>query len=232
MRDIRKSAVAAIAVENVRAASETLRAAGNGNVVVVAVACLARLGSAGEIEIHVVRDEQVEVAVAVIIQKTASCAPRITVPGNAGLFRHVGECAVAIVVIQDVVSPVSDEQIVVAIVVVVADAASLSPARTSQACFLCDVGERAVTIVVKQVAGGMAIRLSRRKACSIHQKNVEPAIVVVIEQGNTAAHFLQQELLVRHAAGNVLGAQQAGGSGYVGENNGKRCIGRPEIVKS
>jgi len=135
-------------------------------------------------------------------------------------------------VIEDVASPVGDEQIGIAIVVVVTDATSLSPARAGQACLLRDVGESAVAIVVKQVAGGVAIPLRRNKACSIHQKDIEPAIVVVIEQGEAASHLFQKKLLVRGAAGNVFGAQQARRSRHVGENNGQGCIRSTDVVNS
>jgi hypothetical protein len=39
-------------------------------------------------------------------------------------------------------------------------------------------------------------------------------------------------LLVRGAAGNVFGAQQARPSRHVGENNGKGCIRSTDVVNS
>ena len=69
---------------------------------------------------------------------------------------------------------------------------------------LRDVGERAVAVVVKQVTGRLAVPHFRIEAASVHQKDVEPAVVVVVEEGGAAAHFLEQELLVQRAAGHVL----------------------------
>ena len=53
---------------------------------------------------------------------------RVSVPGDARLFADIGEGAVAVVVVQDVLAEVGDEQIVEAIVVVIADADTLPPA--------------------------------------------------------------------------------------------------------
>ena len=129
-------------------------------------------------------------------------------------------------------SPVGDEEIVAAIIIVVADTTSLSPAGMSQACFLRDIGERSVLIVVKEVTRGIVTSFSRRKACSVYEKNIEPAIVVVIEQGHAAAHFLQEELLVRDSATNVFCAEQTSFRGYVSENNWNVSLNCPEVVKS
>ena len=123
-------------------------------------------------------------------------------------------------------SPIADEQIVVAIVVVVADATPLPPSGTSQMGLFRDISERAVAVVVKQITDGSLILLRLLEAGSIHQKNVEPAIVVIIEQRHAATHLLQEVLLVGSAATNVLGTQQAGTGGYVGENDGKMRVNR------
>ncbi len=48
--------------------------------------------------------------------------------GEAGLGGDVGEGAVAVVAVEDILAVVADEEIVEAVVVVVADAAALAPA--------------------------------------------------------------------------------------------------------
>jgi hypothetical protein len=92
--------------------------------------------------------------------------------------RNVGEGAVAIVVKKNVVSPEAAEQIVPAIVVVVADADAGLPAGAREAGFLGDVGEGSVAIVLVEMRSG---RLSRRpvlaEARSVGQVNIEPAVV-------------------------------------------------------
>jgi hypothetical protein len=70
------------------------------------------------------------VAVAVVVDEGAAGVPANLRAGldQAGLLGDVGEGAVAVVAIERVLAVVGDEEIVVAVVVVVADAAGLAPA--------------------------------------------------------------------------------------------------------
>ena len=61
---------------------------------------------------------------------------------------HIGKRAVAVVVEQNVVAPEAAEQIVPAVVVVVAHADAGLPTGARQARFFGDVGKRAVAIVL------------------------------------------------------------------------------------
>ena len=73
-------------------------------------------------------DEKIEMAVAVVIEPGAARAPANLFVVKAGFASDIGERAVAIVAKEDVVSPEAAEEIVPAVVVVVADAnASLPP---------------------------------------------------------------------------------------------------------
>ena len=159
LRDVREGAVAPVAVEGVRAAGESERSAGHRDVVVEAVGGLSRPRRGCGVEVQVAGDEQVEVAVTVVVQEAAAGSPPLRRAGDTRLLRDVRERPVAVVVVEDVLSPVGDEQVVVAVVVVVADAAALPPAGVGEARLLGDVGERAVAVVVEQVAprrGGRA----------------------------------------------------------------------------
>ena len=51
--------------------------------------------------------------------------------------------------IKDIATEISDEQIVEAIIIVIADTTTLSPASVSQTRLFSNVGERAVVIIVK-----------------------------------------------------------------------------------
>ena len=75
VRDVGKRAVAAVAVEDVRAAGEPERPARDRDLVVAAVGGLARTGCRRRIEIHIAGDEQIQVAVTVVIQKAAARPP-------------------------------------------------------------------------------------------------------------------------------------------------------------
>ncbi len=102
--------------------------------------------------------------------------------------------------IEDIFSVVSYEEVVPAVVVVVADANALSPARVGDPSFRGNVGESAVAIVAKKmrdrfVAGGKAFQTR-----AVYDKNIQPAVVVVIVEGDaTAGGFEQVFILVLSA---------------------------------
>ena len=83
-----------------------------------------------------------------------------------------------------------------------------------------DVGERAVAIVVEQIARRTRVARLRIEAAAVHEEDVEPAVVVVVEERGTAAHFLEDELLVGRTAGDVDGARESRRGGDVGEHDG------------
>src|SRR4051794_9128303 len=95
-------------------------------------------------------------AVAVVVQKTAARAPTIFDACHACAFGDIREGAVSVVAVQDVAAEVGDEEVVVAVVVEVADAAGLAPAGMGQPGFSRDVGEGAVAVVMKEKTGRLA----------------------------------------------------------------------------
>ena len=74
-----------------------------------------------------------------------------------------------------------------------------------QACLLRDVGKRAVAVVVKEIARRLTVADFRVEAAAVDEEDVEPAVVVVVEERDAAAHFLEQELLVGRTPRNVQG---------------------------
>ena len=90
-------------------------------------------------------------AVAVIIQKRAACAPANLLIVNPGFASDICEGPVAVVVKQNVVAPEAAEKIVPSIVVIVPYANAGLPSRPRQAGFFCDVGECSVAIVLKKL---------------------------------------------------------------------------------
>ena len=88
---------------------------------------LARRGRSGKIEIHVIRDDEIEVAVAVVVDERTTGAPGLTGSRDAGFLRNLGEHSV-IVVVEPVLAVVGDVEIFPSVVVVVADAHALAPA--------------------------------------------------------------------------------------------------------
>src|SRR5271154_4291814 len=92
-------------------------------------------------------------AVAIVIDPRASCAPAHVFFVQAGLFRDVGKSAVAVVAKQNIVAPEAAEKIVPAVVVVIADADAGLPAGARETGFFGDVGKRAVAIIFVETRG-------------------------------------------------------------------------------
>ena len=120
-----------IVIKNILRARKSARAAHHRDALPHTRRALSRRRRSGEIEIHVIRHHQIELAVAVVVDERASRAPRFARTRHAGLLRHFGEDTV-IVVIEPVLAVVRDVQIFPTIVVVVADANALSPAGRCQ----------------------------------------------------------------------------------------------------
>ena len=166
-----------------------------------------------QVEVDVVGDEEVEFAVAIVIDESATCGPAGSHARDSGLLADVGEGAVAVVVVEHVLAVVGDEQIVVAVVVVVADADALSPAGVLEPSLQGDVGEGAVAIVLEQVVEGLFARRKAFEPPAVDQEDVEPAVVVVVVEGDAAAGGLEQIFVLVLAAEDRLGVE----SGFVGD---------------
>src|SRR5947209_641219 len=65
-------------------------------------------------------------------------------------FGHIRERAVAVISIQDIVSPICDEQIVKTIVVVIANAYRGCPSGEVQPGLFGDIGERSIAVIFIQ----------------------------------------------------------------------------------
>ena len=185
---------------------QSRRPAGHHDRLVEARAAL-RHGRGLEIEIDVVGDEQIELAIAIVVDESAAGAPASSRARDSGLFTHIGEGAVPIVVVQNILAEVSDEQIVVAVVIVVADADALAPAGVLEPSLERDVGESAVAIVLEQVVERLFARWKAFEPRTVDQKNVEPAIVVVVIERDAAASGLEQVFVLVLAAKDRLGVE-------------------------
>ena len=135
-------------------------------------------------------------AVAIVINKGASC----TIPGprgfEPGLGGDVRKGSVAVVVIQDVLAKVGQEEVIVAVVVVISDADAVAPARVAEPCLVGHVGESAIAIVVIEVIRGFAAGREPFVLGAVQQENVEPAVLVVVIEGDPAAVGFHDVLLL------------------------------------
>src|SRR5579864_1571013 len=148
-------------------------------------------------------------AVVIVITERGAGPPGAAII-HARTSSDICESTIAIVAEECAAIEISDVHVVVAIVVIVADCDTKSPAAGSrvQARLSSDVSKGAILIVV--VEPGLILRaigfvrsldgFERRAA---NQQNVGPAVVVVIEEGHPAAHRLHDVALLRTAAGEL-----------------------------
>src|SRR5260370_15582520 len=126
-------------------------------------------------------------AVAVIVNKAGARAPSLT--GNACFRGNIGKSAVTVVVIQNIADQVGNEQVGITIIVIVTGGDSHPVKAPLQSCLYRDVSERAVVIVPVETIPESRIRFVRNRSLrhriadqgTIHEKQVEESVVVVIE---------------------------------------------------
>jgi hypothetical protein len=138
------------------------------------------------------------------------------------LLRDVLEGAVALIVEEVVLAVCGDVEVVVAVVVVVADAGTLSPGGEGEAGFDGDVGEGAVVVVVEEVAGGLFF--GGFEGGSVDEEDVGEAVAVVVEDGDAGAGGFDDVVLGVGAAVDVAD-EDAGFGGYVDEPGGEWVLG-------
>src|SRR5437868_2705067 len=101
-----------------------------------------------QIELQVIGDEQIEKAVAVVIDESAPGAPLWFAGKQTSLFGDIGEGAVAIIAVEDVFPPVGDEEVIETVVVVVADRYCGCPSAAQQSRLFGDIDEGSVPLVL------------------------------------------------------------------------------------
>ncbi len=189
-RDVGERAIAVVAKQPVRHPIEHRRMA------VHAVAVLAQAAERVLLqpEVEVVGDVEVEIAVAVVVEKARAGAPLRGAARDPGGGRHVGEGAVAVVLVEDVGTEARDEEIEVAVPVVVADGdaglvGALAGAAPVHARLRGHIRERPVLVVAVEDVGG-----ARR---AVHEVEILEAVVVVVDPGDARAEGLDHVLLGR-----------------------------------
>ena len=113
-----------------------------------------RLGSRRQIEINIVRDEEIQMTVLVIVDKATAGVPADLGPGldKSGLLRDISKCTVPVVAVKNVLAVISHKEIIMAVVVVVAYAASLPPAGlVFEAGAGGNIGKRAIPVVLEEM---------------------------------------------------------------------------------
>ena len=143
-------------------------------------------------EVEVVGDVEVEVAVAVDIEKAGAGAPLRRTARHAGRRRHIRECAVAVVLVQEVGAEAGDVEVEIAVAVVVADGDAglvgvLARAAAVHARLRGHVAERAVTVV--------AVEHVCRARRAVDEVQILKTVVVVVDPRDARAEGLDHVLL-------------------------------------
>ncbi len=66
----------------------------------------------------------------------------------------IGECAVSVISVENILTIVSDENIVETVVIVVTDGDTAGPTGANKSGLLCDIGKGTITIIFVQSIGG------------------------------------------------------------------------------
>src|SRR5436305_7279027 len=122
-------------------------------------------------------------SVAVIIDEAAPGAPAFLVVPKSGRLGYIREGPITVVAVQNVFTEIRAEHIIEAVVIVVSNADSGCPANASQSSFVGNVGKCTIAIVlIKAISRpfGPTFEPGAGK-----NKNVHPAVVVVIDEGAT-----------------------------------------------
>jgi hypothetical protein len=91
--------------------------------------------------------------------------------------------------------------------------------------FRGDVGERSVAVIVVKSGLRRLGRMEERRVAAIHKKNVQEAILVIVEPAHACSHGFQVQLLIGSSA--FVAKVNAGSFGDVAELNvGRICDGR------
>src|ERR1700747_3259053 len=159
-----------------------------------------------KVQIRVFPNHKVQVAVSVVIHESTAAAPGLSVASHASSFSHFFEPAPDIV-IEPIFSVICDVKIFPAVVVIVSYAYALAPACRSETRTRRHVSKSSIVIVVIQVIGRSTFGREARDRRSIHEKNIRPAVVIIIKDCHTCAGAFEDVCAAMIAARNVCCSQ-------------------------
>ena len=165
----------------------------------------------GFVKVHETANEQIEPSIVVIVEPDGTGGP--TGSRQAGLFGYVRERSISIVVIENAAAVLRDVQIGPAVGIEVSDSDAHAIASGRDASFFRHVCKCPVSIIaVERIAQGR-VRGEKVALTAVHQINVYPAVVVVVQEGATCSRCLGQEV-IRGAAVLMTPGDSASGRGH------------------
>ena len=130
--------------------------------------------------VHVIANEEIEMAIAVVIKPKSGSAKRLS-PSQPALFRYILKGAFASIPKKTILPNAGDEDVRKAIVVVVADSDTHPVEFELQARSSSDVGESSIAIIFVELESGttafMAGPIHR-----VHEQDVLVTVGVVVEE--------------------------------------------------
>src|SRR5580698_3828742 len=179
IRDIGKVAVSVILVKRDRLSRQTPRTADDRQALPLALRSFSGVRRLGWVEFNVVDDHKIQRAITVEIHKSTPGAPASFSGSQPPGLCLVAESAIALVAIENVLSPLCDEEIDIPIVIDIPGTDALTPSRVRQASLACDIFKlQSAEVVVEQRSSLCAALL---EAVAVDKKNVRQAVVIVVE---------------------------------------------------
>src|ERR1700733_12318875 len=141
-------------------------------------------------------NEQVQLTVTVIVTKARAIRP--VAEGHSSLLSNICERPITVVMKETVLSEITYIQIWPAVIVVVSHSHAVAPAAVGYAGLGSNIGKGAIVIVMEE---GGVWRLSLAIHCfigrTVHQVDIDPAIMVVVQQGHARAGCFQDVIFLR-----------------------------------
>src|SRR5262249_10248022 len=146
-RYVGERAVAIIVIEDVMPHREPYGAARNCKAFPDTLIATPGPGRLIEIKVHVIGDEQIEEAIAVVAGKGTACSPPNARCGKLGMLCDIREFPVAEIAVKHVVSVIRHQQVGAPVVVEISRADALPPTRPRQTGLTRNFRKVALTIV-------------------------------------------------------------------------------------
>ena len=169
---------------------------------------LPRQRRCGNIEVHIIRNHDVELSVPVVIYKRATRSPSLFRSRNASLVADILKDA-AFVVKKSIVTVIGNVEIFPTIVVVVANANTLAPAGRFQPSRFRYIGKCTVVVVVIEVVRRRALTSRAFQRGSVDQKNIRPPVIVIVKNGDARSGGFDDVFFGFFPAKNVKGKQSS-----------------------
>src|ERR1700761_2845222 len=136
------------------------------------------------IEMNISGDIEIEQTVPVVVTPRRPSRP--VTQCDSSLLRHIRKGSIVIIVKEAILTVIAYEDIRPAVIVVVGNTYAIAPTVIRHASLCSYIGKSAIVIIVKQRRmrrSFLAIEGIERRA--VHEVNVKPAIVVIINQAHT-----------------------------------------------